>query len=132
MTDITAQFQAAAFIFKYLQENDDDNNNNSDLTLISSPVYSWIFRYIFNRQHVFSDYRDLLYLPVDTKKILLIADPHFKSNFGSGVELRDIYENTTVIKNFKGDVFNYDLHKYPYTSMVKSYEGSIIEIRIGP
>jgi hypothetical protein len=133
MTDITGQFQTAAFIFKYLQENDDDNNNNnSDLTLISSPVYSWIFRYIFNKQHVFSDYRDLLYLPVDTKKILLIADPHFKSNFGSGVELRDIYENTTVIKNFKGDIFNYDLHKYPYTSMVKSYEGSIIEIRIGP
>ena len=129
MTDISGQFQAAAFAFKYLQAND---NNNSDVTLISSPVYSWIFNYVFNKQHIFSDYRDLLYLPVHTKKILLIADPHLKSNIGSGGHLHDIYENTTVIKTFKGDVLNFDLHKYPYTSMVKNYEGSIIEIRIKP
>ena len=132
-TDISSQFQAAAFTLKYLQENNDDNiKNNSDVTLISSPVYSWIFNYVFNKQHVFSDYRDLLYSPVQTEKILLIADPHFKSNIGSGGELRDKYKSTRVIKTFKGDVFKFDLHKYPYTSMVKNYEGSIIEVRIGP
>ena len=131
-TDISSQFQAAAFTFKYLQANDDDTNNNSDVTLISSPVYSWIFYYVFHKQHVFSDYRDLLYSPVQTKKILLIADPHLKSNIGSGGELHKIYENTTIIKTFKGDVLNFDLHKYPYTNMVKNYEGSIIEIRIRP
>ena len=131
MTDISGgQFQAAASAFKYLQGKENDNkNSSSNITLISSPVYSWIFNYVFNKQHIFSDYRDLLYSPVHTKKIFLIADPHLKSNIGSG-ELHDIYENTTVIKTFIGDVLNFDLHKYPYTSMVKNYEGSIIEIRI--
>jgi hypothetical protein len=134
ITDITGQFQAAAFTFKYLQENNDDddnNNNNYNVTLISSPVYSWIFNYVFNKENVVSDYRDLLYSPAQTKGILLIADPHFKSNIASGGgQLHDIYENTTVIATFKGDVFNFDLHKYPYTNMVKNYEGSIIELRI--
>jgi hypothetical protein len=127
-TDISGQFQAAAFTFKYLQEND-DNNNNYDIMLISSPVYSWIFKYVFNKENVLSDYRDLLYSPVQIKKILLIADPHFESNIGSDGKLRDIYENTSVIATFKGNVFNFDLRKYPYTSMAKNYEGSIIEIR---
>jgi hypothetical protein len=132
-TDISSQFQAAAFTFKYLQEKNDGNIiNNSDVTLISSPVYSWIFNYVFNKQNVLSDYRDLLYLPIQTKKVLLIVDPHFKSNIDSGVQLRNIYENTRAIEIFRGDVSNFDLHKYPYTSMVKNYEGSIIEIRIGP
>ncbi|MDQ4023495.1 MAG: hypothetical protein M3224_07210, partial [Thermoproteota archaeon] len=58
-------------------------------------------------------------------------DPHFKSNIGSGRQLQNTYGNTTLIKTFKGDVFNFDLGRYPYKSMVKNYEGSVIEIRIG-
>jgi len=130
----SAQFQAAAFILKYIQENkDEDNNNNSnyDVTLISSPVYSWIFNYVFNIENVVTDYREVLYYPVQSKEFLLIADPHFKSNIGSGRQLQNTYGNTTLIKTFKGDVFDFDLDRYPYTSMVKNYEGSIIDIRIG-
>jgi hypothetical protein len=128
----SAQFQAAAFILKYIQEKKDDNNNsNYDVTLISSPVYSWIFNYVFNIENVVTDYRELLYYPVQSKEFLLIADPHFKSNIGSGRQLQNTYGNTTLIKTFKGDVFDFDLDKYPYTSMVKNYEGSIIDIRIG-
>jgi hypothetical protein len=129
-SDISAQFQAAAFILKYIEEKD-DNNSNYDVTLISSPVYSWIFNYLSNKENVVTDYRDLLYYPVQTKEFLLIADPHFKSNIRSGRQLQDIYENTTLIKTFKGDVLDFDLDRYPYTSMRKNYEGSTIEIRIG-
>jgi hypothetical protein len=129
-SDISAQFQAAAFILKYIEEKD-DNNSNYDVTLISSPVYSWIFNYLSNKENVVTDYRDLLYYPIQTKEFLLIADPHFKSNIRSGRQLQDIYENTTLIKTFKGDVFDFDLDRYPYTSMRKNYEGSTIEIRIG-
>jgi hypothetical protein len=130
----SAQFQAAAFILKYIQEKKDDNNNNTsnyDVTLISSPVYSWIFNYVFNIENVVTDYRELLYYPVQSKEFLLIADPHFKSNIDSGRQLQNTYGNTTLIKTFKGDVFDFDLDRYPYTSMVKNYEGSIIDIRIG-
>jgi hypothetical protein len=130
----SAQFQAAAFILKYIEEKkDEDNNNNSnyDVTLISSPVYSWIFNYVFNIENVVTDYRELLYYPVQSKEFLLIADPHFKSNIDSGRQLQNTYGNTTLIKTFKGDVFDFDLDRYPYTSMVKNYEGSIIDIRIG-
>jgi hypothetical protein len=133
-SDISStQFQAAAFVLKYIQEEKDDNNNNIyyNVTLISSPVYSWIFNYVFNKENVVADYRDLLYYPVQSKEFLLIADPHFKSNIGSGRQLQNTYGNTTLIKTFKGDVFNFDLGRYPYTSMVKNYEGSVIEIRIG-
>ena len=133
-SDISStQFQAAAFVLKYIQEEKDDNNNNInyDVTLISSPVYSWIFNYVFNKENVVADYRDLLYYPLQSKEFLLIADPHFKSNIGSGRQLQNTYGNTTLIKTFKGDVFNFDLGRYPYTSMVKNYEGSVIEIRIG-
>jgi Dolichyl-phosphate-mannose-protein mannosyltransferase len=126
----SAQYQASAFIPKYIQEKN-DNNSNYDVTLISSPVYSWIFNYVFNKENVVTDYRELLYYPVQSKETLLIADPHFKSNIGSGRQLQDIYGNTTLIRVFKGDVFDFDLNRYPYTSMVKNYEGSIIEIRIG-
>ena len=129
-TDISGQFKVSAFVLKFLHQTN-GNNNNYKVTLIASPVYSWIFNYIFNKKYVFSDYRDLLYSPIPTKKFLLIDDPHFDSNVRSQRQLLQIYKNTTIIATFKGDVLNFDLHKYPYVSMTKNYEGSAIEIRIG-
>jgi hypothetical protein len=125
ISNVSSQFEAAAFVAKYLR------SNNNNVTVISSPVYSWILSYIYNSGHVFSDYRDLLFYPIQTKKVLLIADHHFKSNMGAGEQLQMIYNNTTIIATFKGGVLDYDLGKYPYTSMVPNYEGSIVEIRVG-
>jgi hypothetical protein len=127
ISNVSSQFEAAAFVSKYLQIN---NYNNNNITVISSPVYSWIFSYIYNKGHVFADYRDLLFYPIQTKKILLIADHHFKSNMRSGEQLQTIYNNTTIIATFKGGVIDYDLGKYPFTSMIANYEGSIVEIRV--
>ena len=127
ISNVSSQFEAAAFVSKYLQIN---NYNNNNITVISSPVYSWIFSYIYNKGHVFADYRDLLFYPIQTKKILLIADHHFKSNMRSGEQLQTIYNNTIIIATFKGGVIDYDLGKYPFTSMIANYEGSIVEIRV--
>jgi hypothetical protein len=126
ISNVSSQFEAAAFVAKYLQIN----NNNNNITVISSPIYSWIFSYIYNSGHVFPDYRDLLFYPIQTKKILLIADHHFKSNMGSGEQLQTIYNNTTIIATFNGGVIDYDLGRYPFTSMIANYEGSIVEIRV--
>lgn len=125
ISNVSSQFEAAAFVAKYLQSTNKDN-----VTLISSPVYSWIFRHIYYSGHVFQDYRDLLFYPIQTKKVLLIADQHFKSHMGSGEQLQMIYNNTAIIARFKGGVLDYDLGKYPYTSMIANYEGSIVEIRV--
>lgn len=121
--DVTsAQFEAIAFVA---------DRADSETTIASSPIYSWIFIYVFDNEHAFIDYRVLLFYPVETKEMLLVSDRHFQSNIGAGSQLRDLYDNTTTIATFTGNVYNYDLRQYPYTSMKLNYEGSKIEIRMG-
>ena len=129
-THVSSQFEATAYVAQYVRDNNDSGNSNKNMTIISSPVYSWIFSYVFHKDHVFSDYRDLLYYPVQTEKVILIADQHFKYNIGAGEALRIMYNNTRTVAIFRGGVLDYDLSKYPYTSMSLNYEGSIVEIRI--
>jgi predicted membrane-bound dolichyl-phosphate-mannose-protein mannosyltransferase len=121
-TNVTAsQFEAVAFTLKQTQDN--------NTTILAGPQYSWIFQYVFEKKHVYLDYSDLLFYPVQTKKTLLIADPHFMIDIGRGKQLQDIYNSTNKIATFDGNVLNYDLSKYPYTSMAQNYEASHIEIR---
>ncbi|HEY1247668.1 MAG TPA: hypothetical protein VGE97_01650, partial [Nitrososphaera sp.] len=102
--------------------------------VISNPVYSWIFRYVFYDENAMSDYRDLLYTSVteDKAEILIIDDPRFRLDIGkeNGQLLQELYGNTSTIALFKGNVTNYDLGLYPYTSMLENYEGSELGIRV--
>lgn len=116
----SAQFEAAAFAAAYA---------NNETTIVSSPVYSWIFIYVFDKEHGLTDYRDLLFHPVETEKMVLISDQHFQYNINSGRQLQDAYDNTESAATFEGKVFNYDLSLYPYTSMAANYEGSRVEVR---
>jgi 4-amino-4-deoxy-L-arabinose transferase-like glycosyltransferase len=116
----SAQFEAAAFVAKHADEN---------TTIVSSPAYSWIFMHVFEKEHSFNDYRDLLFYPVETDKMLLVSDQHFRFNIGAGKQLQEAYDNTESIATFRGNVTNYDLWRYPYTSMSANYEGSTVEIR---
>ena len=103
--------------------------SGGETTVISSPIYSWIFIYVFDMENSFGDYRDLLFYPVETDRILLISDQHFQYNIDAGEQLQDAYDNTESIATFEGNVLRYDLSVYPYTSMVANYEGSVVEIR---
>lgn len=116
----SAQFEAAAFAAGY---------DSGEMTIVSSPVYSWIFIYVFDKEHSLTDYRDLLFQPVVTEKMLLISDQHFQYNIGSDKRLQDAYNNTENVAVFEGKVFNYDLSLYPYTSLAANYEGSRVEVR---
>ena len=129
ITDVTsAQLESAAYVASYLESDIDEP------TVISNPVYSWVFKYVFNKNYVLSDYRDMLYLRAseDERTILLIDDPRFKLDIGNEDSelLRALYNNTSTIAIFKGNVTNFDLGLYPYTSMVENYEGSEIGIRV--
>jgi hypothetical protein len=133
VTDVTsAQIESAAYVARYLDQREDGAAGNP--TVVSNPIYSWIFKYVFDKDHIFSDYRDMLYFPVDTAKsrVLLIADPRFTLDIGNENNqlLHELYSNTSTIATFKGKVTNFDLGLYPYTSMVENYEGSEVAIRL--
>jgi len=120
-TDMTsAQFEAAAFALTIADEN---------TSIIANPIYSWMYIYVFHADYTFRDYLDVLYYPIQTKKIVLISDNHFENDIGMGEKLEQVHSETTQVMTFEGDVLSYDLGQYPYTSMNKNYEGSKIEVR---
>jgi 4-amino-4-deoxy-L-arabinose transferase-like glycosyltransferase len=131
VTDVSsAQLESAAYAAGYLERG----HRSGNLTVISSPVYSWIFKYVFNKDSILSDYRDTLYSPVNTSRngILLIDDPRFKLDMAIENDqlLQELQQNTSAIAIFKGKVTNFDLRLYPYTSMIENYEGSEITVRL--
>jgi Dolichyl-phosphate-mannose-protein mannosyltransferase len=132
-TDVTsAQLESAAYAASYLERGGGEGSGN--VTVISNPVYSWIFKYVFDENHILSDYRDTLYLTLDTSRngILLIDDPRFKLDMGieNNQLLQELQRNASAIATFKGKVTNFDLGLYPYTSMIENYEGSEVTIRL--
>jgi hypothetical protein len=112
-----AQLQAAAFVSHDIQ------STIRDTTVISSPIYSWIFKYILDRDHVFAHVRDSSQ-PLQTNQILLIIDATFFHVLGNqGEDLKQIElikmirNNTYPIASFRDTVIRYDMRDYPYTSM---------------
>jgi hypothetical protein len=125
-SNVSAQYDATAYVLQTVHNIPNDKNNT---TIVSSAAFSWIFKYVYHVPDVMKDYRALLFHPITTNHVLLIADLHFKSNLNAGKQLSDMYNNTTLVKKFRGGVLEADLQKYPFTSMNANYEGSTVEIR---
>jgi dolichyl-phosphate-mannose--protein O-mannosyl transferase len=122
-TNLTSgQFEAAAFVLQYIKDD-------TDITTLASPTYSWIFRDVFNKENILPDYSNILFGPIETEKILLVADPHFHIDIARGKQLQDAYDETKTVETFEGDVLKYDTSKYPYTSLIVNNEGGKIEVR---
>lgn len=126
---LSGQFETAAYVISYL--DDEKNNVVKDITVVSSPVYSWILSYIYGKSHILAEYRDLLFLPIETNQVLLISDSHFRNNMKTIKQLQSVYDLTHEIKTINGTVVKQNTNKYPYTSMVLNLEGGTTEIRIG-
>jgi hypothetical protein len=138
------QFEAAAFVVYDTQHNNNSytgNNTKSDdgdITIISSPIYSWTFDYVFHRSHVFSHDRDTQ--PIQTKKVLLIVDGTYKRVL-SKIEGEDekqvkrlemLYNSTDTIATYDDDTTRYEHNNnyYPYASMSENrIGGGGIEIK---
>jgi hypothetical protein len=127
-SNVSGQYDAAAYVLQNVHNSNIANDPNN-ITIVSSPIYSWVFQYVYHISDVLPDYRALLYYPAPTSHVLLISDLHFTSNLNSGKQLSDLYYNTTVVKKFRGGVLDEDLGQYPFTSMIVNYEGSEVEIR---
>jgi parallel beta-helix repeat protein len=126
-TNVSGQFEAAAFVLKYLGKH---NTSNDDITIVSSPVYSWIFSYVYNKEHTLSGFRDVLFRPIETYKLLLISDSHFKSDTSRSERLNRLLDNTYTIFNSKTNQMAFNKDVYPYTSMALNVEGKQPEIRV--
>jgi hypothetical protein len=117
----STQFEAISFVL--------DMTREGNFTILASPVYSWVFYDIFDRPNVMLDYAMVLYGDPPTDNILLIADNHFKIDTSRGKQLQLVYEQTKMIKNFQGNVINFDTELFPYTSMKFNFDGHDIQIR---
>ncbi len=116
------QFEALSYVLENQQEKS---------TILASPVYSWILYDVFNVENVPMDYSMVLFYPIETKSITVIADPHFMLDQNRGGELVQAYNNTQSVKFFEGRANEFDTRIYPYTNMRLNQEGFSIDIREG-
>jgi hypothetical protein len=133
----SSQIQAAAFVQYQLNNDKAINNNNgiqssSNITVISGPNYSWIFKYIFKEDNVLDNFRDRR--PIDTEKFIMMTDLPYKTffrrdNTDRSERLETLYDNTVSIAKFEGNASKYDYDKYPYFSIRQGRSGSEIDIR---
>ncbi len=116
------QFEALSYVL----ENQDEQS-----TILASPVYSWILYDVFNVENVPIDYSMILFYPVETKRITVIADPHFILDQNRGKEIQKAYNNTLSVKYFESRANDFDTRIYPYTNLRVNQEGLSIDIREG-
>lgn len=132
----SSQIQAAAFVqFQLNNEKMMENNNilsSGNVTVISGPNYSWIFKYVFKEKNILDNFRDSR--PIDTEKFIMMTDLAYKNflrrdNTDRSERLEMLYDNTASIAKFKVDASKYDYDKYPYFSIKQGRSGSEIDIR---
>ena len=109
----SSHFNAVSYVSQYLSE--DEDKTSKDITIVGSPRYLWIPRYIFGEEHLYRSYTSRL--PVETAKNIVIADRGFMNVLAKNTGMQSIYDDTSPIASFRGDPVNYDTKEYPFTSM---------------
>jgi Dolichyl-phosphate-mannose-protein mannosyltransferase len=132
----STQIQAAAFV-QYQLNNEFSSASNStpstsNVSVISGPNYSWIFKYVFKEENVLDNFRDRR--PIDTEKYIMITDLPYKTflrrdNTDRSERLETLYDNTLSLAKFKWNTSSYDYDKYPYFSVRQGRAGSEVDIR---
>jgi 4-amino-4-deoxy-L-arabinose transferase-like glycosyltransferase len=116
------QFQALSYVLE---------NYNDSVTVLTSPVYSWILYDVFERENVPKDYSDILFHPIVTEKTVIMVDEHYRIDLIRGPQLQNVLDKTTTIQTFEGEIAGFDSKIYPYTNMQANGEATKIEIREG-
>lgn len=102
------------------------NFDDDKMTLLASPVYTWVLSDVHDMDNVFLDYADILYYTPATDYLYILVDPHYILDQKRGIELVDAYQNTELINEYTGNVNKYDTSKYPYTNLRFTNEGGTI------
>ena len=116
------QFQALSYVLE---------NYNDSVTVLTSPVYSWILYDVFDRENVPKDYSFILFHPLNTEKIVIMVDEHYRIDLARGPQLQNSLDKTTTIRTFEGMITGFNSKIYPYTSMQANGEANKIEIHEG-
>ena len=118
-------FETTAFLTNYLQNNNSINKSNhvNDITVISSPIYSWIPQYVFHLEGRYLNYYDVATdltdfnandIQTKTKKVILISDREFRTSLSTNnkaaLQIQEIY-NLNSTKNIVA-IFEDNLHSY--------------------
>ncbi|TAK17390.1 MAG: glycosyltransferase [Nitrosarchaeum sp.] len=114
------QFQALSYVL----ENYDDS-----ITILTSPVYSWILYDIFERENTPKDYSTILFYPPTTEKTVIMVDDHYRIDLTRGIQLQNALDRSTIIQTFEGTITGFNDKIYPYTNMQANKEATNIEIR---
>ena len=128
-TDVSlAQRQTISYSISFL-ENNSFNKTDDDVTIISNPSYSWVFKYVYRANNTLSDFRDAIYYPIETQDWLLIADHHYKAEMLIEPKLQELYDDTQVVTTFNSyPLSGVDRVSYPYTNLILTAGGCEIEI----
>jgi hypothetical protein len=106
------------------------NNNTKDkVTIISGPIYSWIYKYALGDQYAFSHIRDTQ--PITSEKTILVVDPVFKritakndnENQTQAKRLITLLNNSEVTAVFSKLPANYSKKTYPFTGINSADSG---------
>jgi hypothetical protein len=107
----------------------DTKNERAKITVISGPIYSWVYKYVFDNPHTFSNVRDTQ--SIKTEKIILLVDPLYKrvvsknegENQSQAARLSSIYNNTDIAALFGKLPANYSKKTYPFTGIDSADSG---------
>jgi hypothetical protein len=106
------------------------NNNTRDrVTIISGPIYSWVYKYALDDQYAFSHMRDTQ--PIMTEKFVLVVDPIYKrvtansetENQTQGTRLITLFNNSETSAVFSKLPANYSEKNYPFTGINSADSG---------
>jgi len=116
------QFQALSYVLE---------NYNDSVTVLTSPVYSWILYDVFERENVPKDYSSILFHPPITEKTVIMVDEHYRIDLPRGPQLQNALDKSTIMQTFEGKITEFNSKMYPYTNMQANGEATKIEIREG-
>ena len=123
----SAQFEATALGAEYIIKNPDD------LSVVSGPVYSWIYKYVLGKDNVGNSFLDVDWKDIQNGNVLLVADNHFKSSMlhDNEKELYEAYNDSADIVRVSEKGPGYDINRYPFTNLRASREGDSVELKAG-
>lgn len=118
--DVTSnQFEAASSAFEIAKKN--------NVVVLAGPHFSWIYNDVLEYDS-YRDYSTVLFKKI-SEEFVLIADPHFHLDLYRGQELAHIYNSTKIMESYTSEKSNYDVYRYPYSSLGYNFDAGTIEVR---